>query len=214
MAGIQHAEPGDLTFLANTKYEAAVAHTRASAVLLRDEAPPAPCAMLRTPEPYLAFARAVGFFAPAWRPAPGIHALAAVAAGASIGRDVSIGAFVSIGEGAGIGENTVVFPNVTIGAGARIGADCVIHSNVAIRERVVIGSRVVLQNGVVIGSDGYGFVRRGDGTHEKIPQIATVVIEDDVELGANTTVDRPAVGERRVSAAARKSITSCRSATA
>jgi UDP-3-O-[3-hydroxymyristoyl] glucosamine N-acyltransferase len=198
VAGIQHAQPGDLTFLGNPKYEAAVAHTRASAVLLRDEAPPAPCAMLRTSDPYLAFARAVGFFAPAWRPAPGIHALAAVAADARIGRDVSIGAFVSIGEGASIGDNTVVFPNVTIGPGAQVGADCVIHSNVAIRERVIIGTRVVLQNGVVIGSDGYGFVRRGDGTHEKIPQIATVVIEDDVELGANTTVDRPAVGETRI----------------
>ena len=198
VAGIQHAEPGDLTFLANARYEAAVAHTRASAVLLRDGAPPAPCATLRTPDPYLAFARAVAFFAPAWRPAAGIHALAAVAADASIGRDVSIGAFVSIGEGAAIGDNTVVFPNVTIGPGARIGTDCVIHSNVAIRERVVIGSRVVLQNGVVIGGDGYGFVRRGDGTHEKIPQVATVVIEDDVELGANATVDRPAVGETRI----------------
>ena len=198
VAGIQHAEPGDLTFLANARYEAAVAHTRASAVLLRDGAPAAPCATLRTPDPYLAFARAVAFFAPAWRPAAGIHALAAVAADASIGRGVSIGAFVSIGEGAAIGDNTVVFPNVTIGPGARIGTDCVIHSNVAIRERVVIGSRVVLQNGVVIGGDGYGFVRRGDGTHEKIPQVATVVIEDDVELGANAAVDRPAVGETRI----------------
>ena len=99
-----------------------------------------------------------------------------------------------------IGDRTVVFPNVTIGPGARIGADCVIHSNVAIRERVTIGDRVVLQNGVVVGGDGYGFVRRGDGTHEKIPQVATVVIEDDVELGANTTVDRPAVGETRIKA--------------
>jgi len=97
-----------------------------------------------------------------------------------------------------IGDRTVVFPNVTIGAGAQVGADCVIHSNVSIRERVVIGDRVILQNGVVVGSDGYGFVRRGDGTHEKIPQVAHVVIEDDVELGANTTVDRPAVGETRI----------------
>jgi UDP-3-O-[3-hydroxymyristoyl] glucosamine N-acyltransferase len=76
----------------------------------------------------------------------------------------------------------------------------VIHSNVSIRERVTIGNRVILQNGVVVGGDGYGFVRRGDGTHEKIPQVATVVIEDDVELGANTTIDRPAVGETRVKA--------------
>src|SRR6185295_14582932 len=118
----------------------------------------------------------------------------------TIGDAVSIGAFVAVGEAATIGDRTIVFPNVTIGAGARLGADCVIHSNVSIRERVIIGDRVVLQNGVVIGGDGYGFVRRGDGTHEKIPQVASVVIEDDVELGANTTVDRPAVGETRIKA--------------
>ena len=198
VAGIQHAQPGDLTFLANPKYESALARTRASAVLLRDDAPPAPCATLRTRDPYLAFARAVGLFAPAWRPASGVHPMAAVASDARLGLNVSIGAFVAVGEGASVGDNTVVFPNVTIGPGAQVGRDCVIHSNVAIRERVIIGNRVILQNGVVIGSDGYGFVRRGDGTHEKIPQIATVVIEDEVELGANTTVDRPAVGETRI----------------
>ena len=198
VAGIQHAQPGDLTFLANSKYESAMAQTRASAILLSEGAVTAPCAMLRTADPYLAFARAVKLFAPAWRPATGVHAMAAVADDARMGADVSIGAFVSIGGGAVIGDRTVVFPNVTIGPGAQLGSDCVIHSNVSIRERVVIGDRVVLQNGVVVGSDGYGFVRRGDGTHEKIPQVASVVIEDDVELGANTTVDRPAVGETRI----------------
>jgi UDP-3-O-[3-hydroxymyristoyl] glucosamine N-acyltransferase len=198
VAGIQHAQPGELTFLANPKYESALMRTRASAVLLREDAPAAPCAMLRTPDPYLAFARAVGIFAPPWRPPSGIHPLAAIAAEAEIGQNVSIGAFVSVAEDAHVGNNTVIFPNVTIGPGARVGDDCIIHSNVAIREGVTIGNRVILQNGVVIGSDGYGFVRRGDGTHEKIPQVATVVIEDDVELGANTTVDRPAVGETRI----------------
>lgn len=198
VAGIQQAQAGDLTFLANPKYESAMAHTRASAVLLRDDAPAAPCAMLRTADPYLAFARAVGLFAPAWRPDPGIHPMAIVAADARLGEGVSIGAFVSVGAGVVVGDRTVVFPNVTIGPGTRIGADCVVHSHVSLRERITIGDRVILQNGVVVGSDGYGFVRRGDGTHEKIPQVATVVIEDDVELGANTTVDRPAVGETRI----------------
>lgn len=198
VAGIQQAGPGDLTFLANSKYESMLARTGASAVLLREDAPAAPCAMLRTQDPYLAFARAVGLFAPAWRPPPGVHSTAVVASDAHLGSNVSIGALVAIGEGAVVGDNTIVLANVTIGPGAKIGDDCVIHSNVAIRERVTIGNRVVLQNGVVIGSDGYGFVRRGDGTHEKIPQVATVVIEDDVELGANTTVDRPAVGETRI----------------
>jgi UDP-3-O-[3-hydroxymyristoyl] glucosamine N-acyltransferase len=208
VAGIQDAGPGDLTFVANPKYLSALSTTRASAVLLRDDASldaardkPAPSvAVLRTADPYLAFARAVGIFAPQWKPAPGVDAMAAVAGDATLGADVSIGAFVAVGQGATIGDRTIVFPNVTIGAGARIGADCVVHSNVAIREHVTIGDRVILQNGVVVGGDGYGFVRRGDGTHEKIPQVATVVIEDDVELGANTTVDRPAVGETRIKA--------------
>ena len=200
VAGIQDAGPGDLTFVANAKYEKALPNTRASAVILREDAPAAPCASLRTRDPYLAFARAVGLFAPVQRPAAGIDRHAAVAADARLGQNVSIGAFVAIGEGATIGNGTIIFPNVTIGPGTRIGDDCVIHSNVSIRERVTIGNRVVLQNGVVIGADGYGFVRRGDGTHEKIPQVATVVIDDDVELGANTTVDRPAIGETRIRA--------------
>jgi UDP-3-O-[3-hydroxymyristoyl] glucosamine N-acyltransferase len=200
VAGIESAGAGQITFLANAKYQAAVARTNASAIILRDEHLSAPCAILRTPDPYLMFARAVGVFAPAWRPISGIHAMAAVSSSATVGQDVSIGAFVAVGEGVRIGARTVVFPNVTIGAGATIGDDCVIHSNVAIRERVTIGNRVILQNGVVVGGDGYGFVRRGDGTHEKIPQVAVVIIEDDVELGANTTIDRPAVGETRIKA--------------
>ena len=198
--GIHEAGPGDVTFLANSKYEKALATTTASAVIARDDAPAAPCAMLRARDPYLAFARAVRLFTPEDRPRPGIHAVSAIAPNAVLGRDVSIGPFVAIGDGAVIGDRTVVHANVTVGAGTRIGSDCVIHSNVSIRERVTLGDRVVLQNGVVVGGDGYGFVRRGDGTHEKIPQVAAVVIEDDVELGANTTVDRPAVGETRIRA--------------
>jgi UDP-3-O-[3-hydroxymyristoyl] glucosamine N-acyltransferase len=200
VAGMQDAQPGDITFLANPKYEKLLASTRATAVILKEEAPAAPCAMLRARDPYLAFARAVSLFAPVSRPAPGIHALAAIAPDAHIGADASVGPFVAIGEGARIGDRSVIYPNVTIGAGAQVGSDCIIHSNVAVRERCTLGDRVILQNGVVVGGDGYGFVRRGDGTHEKIPQVAVVVIEDDVELGANTTVDRPAVGETRIKA--------------
>jgi UDP-3-O-[3-hydroxymyristoyl] glucosamine N-acyltransferase len=144
VSGIEDAGPGDVTFVANAKYEKAVRSTRASAIILRRDAPPAPCAVLRAADPYLAFARAVGLFAPVERPAAGIHAMAAVAPDARLGRDVSVGAFVSIGEGATVGDRTVILPNVTIGRGARIGTDCVIHSNVAIRERVTIGDRVTL----------------------------------------------------------------------
>ena len=203
VAPIHDAGPGDVTFVANRKYEKALATTRASAVILRAGAPSAPCSVLRSDEPYLAFAHAVGIFAPDDRPAPGVHPMTAIAADVRLGAGVSIGAFVAVGAGASIGDRTVVYPNVTIGPGARIGDDCVVHANVSIRERVEVGHRVVLQDGVVLGGDGYGFVRRADGTHEKIPQVAAVVIEDDVELGANTTVDRPAVGETRIKAGAK-----------
>jgi UDP-3-O-[3-hydroxymyristoyl] glucosamine N-acyltransferase len=203
VAAIHDAGPGDVTFLTNPKYEKALAGTRASAVILHVDGPGAPCATLRSPEPYLAFARAVGLFAPDDRPAAGVHALTAIAPDARLGAGVAIGAFVAIGAGASIGDRTAVYPNVTIGPGVRIGDDCVIHANVSIRERVAIGHRVVLQDGVVLGGDGYGFVRRRDGTHEKIPQVAAVVVEDDVEIGANTTVDRPAVGETRIKAGAK-----------
>jgi len=203
VTGIDAAGPGDVTFVANARYEKFIPSTRASAIILRRGGPAAPCAVLRAADPYLAFARAVGLFAPIDRPVPGVHALAAVAPTAALGADVSLGPFVVVGDGVTIGDRTVVMPNVTIGREARIGTDCLIHSNVAIRERVIIGNRVILQNGVVVGADGYGFVRRGDGTHEKIPQVAAVVIEDDVELGANTTVDRPAVGETRIQAGAK-----------
>jgi UDP-3-O-[3-hydroxymyristoyl] glucosamine N-acyltransferase len=198
VAGIQDAQPGDVTFLANSKYEKALSTTNASAVILKEGAPAAPCAMLRAADPYLAFARAVRLFNPESRPAPGVDRLAAVAMDVRLGAEVSIGPFAVIGEGASIGDRTVIHANVTIGPGSRLGSDCVIHSNVAIRERCAIGDRVILQNGVVVGSDGYGFARRGDGTHEKIPQVATVVIEDDVEIGANSAVDRPAIGETRI----------------
>ncbi|HTG88833.1 MAG TPA: UDP-3-O-(3-hydroxymyristoyl)glucosamine N-acyltransferase [Vicinamibacterales bacterium] len=203
VAGLEQAGEGDLTFFANRKYAAALRRTRASAVIIGEDAPPAPCAMLRTRHPYLVFANALSVFAEPVHPAAGVDELSFVAPDASIGRDVSIGPFSSVGRGARIGERTVIYPNVCIGDGAVVGQDCVIHSHAAVRERVVIGNRVILQNGAVIGSDGYGFVRRPDGTHQKIPQAASVVIEDDVEIGANAAIDRPAVGETRIHAGAK-----------
>ena len=119
---------------------------------------------------------------------------------ATIGADVSIGPFVTIGAGAIVGARTTIHPNVTIGAGARVGDDCVLHSHTALRDGIVVGDRVILHNGVVVGSDGFGFARQKDGSHLKIPQLAAVVIEDDVEIGANSTIDRPAVGETRIGA--------------
>ena len=200
LAGLEQAAAGDLTFFANPKYAHALRDTRASAVILGDRDEAAPCAMLRTANPYLAFAHAVDLFAPRERPAPGVHRLADVAAGASIAPDASLAAFVSVGAGASVGARTILYPHVTVGPGARIGDDCVVHARASIRERVRIGNRVVIQDGAVIGSDGFGFARNPDGTHHKIPQIGAVVIDDDVEIGANATIDRPAVGETHVAA--------------
>ena len=203
VAGLEHAGPGDVTFFANPKYTPALRRTRATAVILGDDAPAAACAMLRTKDAYLAFANALTLFVSAPRPAPGIDELSHVETDATLGREVSIGPFSSVGHGARIGDRTVIYPNVCIGDGAVVGDDCIIHSHVAIRERVVIGSRVIIQNGAVIGGDGYGFVRRPDGTHQKILQTSAVVIEDDVEIGANTAIDRPAIGETRIESGAK-----------
>ena len=198
VSGIEDAGPGDLTFFTNKKYASALEQTRASAVILGNDVADAPCAMLRAPNPYLAVARAVGLFAEPWSPVPGIDPRAYVADGAAVAADASIGPFAVVEAGAAVGARTVVHAQATIGRGAQIGVDCIIHARVSIRERVRIGDRVVLQDGAVIGSDGYGFARAAYGTHVKIPQVGGVVIEDDVEVGANTTIDRPAVGETRI----------------
>ena len=200
VAGIEDAGPGDLTFFTNPKYARALRTTRASAVILSEKAETAPCAMLRVSHPYLAFAKAVELFAVSHRPPAGIHRLADVAPTADIAPDAVIGPFTTVGDGARVGARTVVYPHVTIGPGAQIGDDCVIHTHVSIRERVQIGNRVILQDGAVIGSDGFGFATTPDGTHYKIPQLGGVLIEDDVEIGANAAIDRPAVGETRIGA--------------
>jgi UDP-3-O-[3-hydroxymyristoyl] glucosamine N-acyltransferase len=205
LAGVDRAQGGDLTFVANSRYFSQLPSTKASAVILDDHAPAglAPCAVLRSPHPYLAFARALSLLVQTAAPPRGVDAASAVAPDATLGADVSIGPFVTIGAGAAVGDRTVIYPNVVIGNGVRLGDDCVVHSHVSIRDRVRIGHRVVLQDGCVIGSDGFGFVKQADGTHFKIPQHADVVIEDDVEIGANTTIDRPAVGETRIGAGAK-----------
>jgi UDP-3-O-[3-hydroxymyristoyl] glucosamine N-acyltransferase len=200
VAGIEDASPGDLTFFTNPKYAPELRRTRASAVILGEQAEAAPCAMLRTRHPYLAFAHAVALFADPWRPPAGVHPLASIGDNVTLGDGVSIGPFAAIADGARIGARTIVHSHTAIGRHVTIGDDCVLHTRVTVRERIQIGHRVILQDGVVIGSDGFGFARRPDGTHQKIPQIGGIVIEDDVEIGANSAIDRPAVGETRIGA--------------
>lgn len=203
VAALDRAGPGDLTFLANAKYRAQLASTRASAVIVGEAEQiegSVPFAILRTRDPYVALANALRLFVEPARPPSGIDSLAAIASTATIDAEPAIGPFVAVGARAAIGARALIFPNVTIGAGVVIGDDCVIHSGVSIRDHVQIGHRVTILDGAVIGSDGFGFAKRSDGTHLKIPQHAAVVIEDDVEIGANTTIDRPAVGETRIQA--------------
>lgn len=198
VAAIEDAGPGDLTFLANSKYASQLTRLRASAIIATAEVNNVPCAVVRSRNPYLAFARATRLLNPESRPAPGVHRLALVDPGAVLEEGVTVGPFAVVAAGARIGARSILHAHVVIGAGATLGPDCLLHARVSIREGVVIGARCVVQDGAVVGSDGFGFAHREDGTHEKIPQVATVVIEDDVEIGANTTIDRPAVGETRV----------------
>jgi UDP-3-O-[3-hydroxymyristoyl] glucosamine N-acyltransferase len=198
VTGIEDAGPGDLTFLANPKYASLVTQTRASAIIVAENAPPAPCAMLRSEHPYRSFADALGVLGRNEQPAPGIHPSAIVAPDARLGADVSIGPLAVVGAGAEIGDRVVLHAHVVVGPGARIGPDSILHPRVSLRDRSVLGARVIVQDGAVIGSDGFGFVTDGDGLHHKIPQQSVVVVEDDVEIGANTTIDRPAVGETRI----------------
>jgi UDP-3-O-[3-hydroxymyristoyl] glucosamine N-acyltransferase len=200
VATLEAAGPGDLSFLSNPKYAPQLAATKASAVIVGEDAAPAPCATLNARDPYLAFAAAAALLAPDDRPAPGVSPSAHVDPSAALGPGCHIGAFASVGEGAVVGAHTVIHPHAVIYAGVIVGDDCVIHAHASIRERCRIGDRVIIQNGAVIGSDGFGFAPRPDGTYQKIPQTAPVVIEDDVEIGANTTIDRPAVGETRIRA--------------
>lgn len=201
--GIERAQPGDVTFVANSKYQPQIASTAASAIIVPTALAVShtAAAILRTDHPYLAFARALGLLAPpAAPPEPGVHPTSVVAPDATLGPDVAVGPLAVIGPGAVIGARTAIHALAVVGEGAIVGDDCVVHAHVSIREHVRIGHRVVLQDGAVIGGDGFGFVKQPDGTHLKIPQRAGVVIEDDVEIGANTTIDRPAVGETRIGA--------------
>jgi UDP-3-O-[3-hydroxymyristoyl] glucosamine N-acyltransferase len=204
IAGIEHAEPGQVTFLANRRYFPLLKTTRASAVLIEDgialERQPnlPPIAALRTPNPYLAFAHAIELFYQPPRYKPGIHSTAIIAKSARIGVNAHIGPYCFIDEDAEIGQNAVLHSFVTIYRGASIGDHFCAHAHAVVREFCRIGHRVILQNGVVIGGDGLGFAKQKDGTWYKMQQSGPAVLEDDVEVQANACVDRATVGETRI----------------
>ena len=206
MAGIEGAAPGHLTFLANPRYRHAVQITRASAIFIGEGVPieraegVPPLAALRSSNAYLDFARAIELFHEPVRYAPGIHPTAVVAPTAQIGSGAHIGPYCFVDDGVRIGRNAVLHSFVAIYRDAQIGDDFLAHSHTSVRDGCRIGNRVVLQNGVVIGADGFGFAREANGHWYKILAAGISVLGDDVEIQANSCVDRATLGETRVNA--------------
>jgi UDP-3-O-[3-hydroxymyristoyl] glucosamine N-acyltransferase len=201
-AGLEDAGPGQLTFVANPKYIPLARSTRASAVLVEPGFETISAATLRVANPYLAFARALERLYDLPIYAPGVHPTAVIALSAQIGPDAHIAAYAVIGDNVIVGPNAIVLPHVVIYPGAQIGSHFFAHAHAVVRENCRLGDHVTLQNGVIIGSDGFGFARHsspapGTAWH-KIPQTGPAVLEDHVEVQANSTVDRASIGETRI----------------
>lgn len=194
VAPIEDAPAGTLTFVANPRYRPYLKTTHAAAVIVAATEADVPLPALRARDPYLAFAQALELFYVAPPQQVGIHPTAQVASTAQIGRNAAIGPYSVVGEGAVLGDDARLDAHVVIYPEVRIGNEFRAYANVTVRERVIIGDRVTLQSGCVIGGDGFGYVLGADGQARKIVQAGTVVIEDDVEIGANSTVDRATVG--------------------
>jgi UDP-3-O-[3-hydroxymyristoyl] glucosamine N-acyltransferase len=193
---LAHAHQEAIVLVADPRRIPAAEASAAGALLIGSTAPEVRKPALRAQNVRAAFARVLGAFAPAPQ-AEGIHPTAVVAPDAQVGRDVTLGPLVVVEAGAAVGDRSVLRAGVTVGARARIGADCLLHPNVTIYPDTVIADRVIIHGGAVIGSDGFGYATE-DGVHIKIPHVGRVVIEDDVEIGANVTVDRATLGETRI----------------
>lgn len=200
VASVQDAGPGDVTFIANPRYLTDLATTGASAVILGDDVDTSLPA-IRVADPYFAFLKAIEAFAqPVTDVFPeGIHPTASVHPSAEIGEGARIGPYAVIDRDCCVGKNTILGAGTVLLRDVRVGSSCLIYPRVTIREGCRIGNRVILHVGVVIGSDGFGFAK-GEGIYHKIPQIGRVIIEDDVEIGANSCVDRATTGRTVVSA--------------
>ncbi|MEE8349455.1 MAG: UDP-3-O-(3-hydroxymyristoyl)glucosamine N-acyltransferase [Acidobacteriota bacterium] len=198
VAGIDDAERDQLTFVSNPKYLSQIQSTRAGAIILSPKAPSSSIPTLICENPYLSFAHAIELFYQPPEPVPGIHPTATVADTSTLGENCSIGANTVIGEGVQLGDNAVLYPNVVIYPHARIGDDFQAHAHSVVREHCRIGDRVILQNGAIVGSDGFGFAPEADESYYKMRQSGIAVLEDDVEVGANTCIDRATVGETRI----------------
>jgi UDP-3-O-[3-hydroxymyristoyl] glucosamine N-acyltransferase len=198
VSGIDQAAPGQLTFVHNPKYAAAAKITRASAVIVDEKFPAVSTGMLRTGNPYLAWAKAVELFYQAPRYAPGIHPTAVVHPKAKIGKNAHLGPYVTIDEDVEVGDNAVLLAHVAIYRGVKIGHNFFAHTHSVVREFCQIGDNVLLQNAVIIGSDGFGFAKNESGHWHKIVQSGKVVIANDVEIQAGTCIDRANVGQTSI----------------
>ncbi len=204
VAGIREAKAGQLTFLSNPTYERYLSTTAASAVVVSEEyrrdAAGEGRSLLVSSDPYDAFARAMEFLVDEESAAEeGVHETAVVAANATLGCDVAIGAGAVVMDGASVGDGSRIQAGAYVGPGVSIGHDCVIHPNVTLEARCTVGDRVIIHAGSVVGSDGFGFATAAEGGgHRKVPQIGTVVVEDDVEIGSNVCIDRATVGSTRI----------------
>ncbi len=191
---IRQARPGDLTFLSDPRYRPYLTGTRAAAALVGRDLPEAPCTRIEVEQPFTAFLRVLEVYPPSQPAHPvGIDPTAAIAEDAELGDRVAIGPHAFVGAGARLGDNVVLYPNVFVGARCSIGSDTVVYANASLREDTRVGRRCIIHCGASIGSDGFGFVPR-DGRHEKVPQVGDVELGDDVEVGANSTIDRAAFG--------------------
>ena len=197
VAGLNEADQGQITFVAGNRFTQ-LEQSRASAAIVPLNAPKLPLPLLRVKNPRLAFARSIELLAVKICQPAGIHEKAVIGKNVVIGADPSIQACVVIDEDVTIGDRVTIYPGAWIGRGTTVGDDVVIYSNVNIRENVRIGNRVILHAGATIGSDGFGYATDG-GRHHKIPQVGGVIIGDDVEIGANSTVDRATLGNTVIS---------------
>jgi UDP-3-O-[3-hydroxymyristoyl] glucosamine N-acyltransferase len=192
--GIDEAREGDITFVANPKYQKKMASTRASAIIVARPPEGSDRNFLVVKDPYMAMARILSLFYPEEKPPSGISSRAVVEEGAQVGADVTIFPNVFVGRNAKIERGVTLYPGVCIGHDAFIGEDSVLYPNVTVYRRTIVGKRVILHAGVVVGSDGFGFANPGRDNF-KVPQVGHVQIDDDVEIGANTTIDRGTLGK-------------------
>lgn len=197
LAAIHDAGPDQITFVARQQYAKLIEASRAAAFIVSPELQAITRPLLITPNPYLAYAKIAAVFAPPLRRWPGVSNQAMLGRNCLLGADVSIAPFVWLGDDVRLGDRVTLMPGVVVGHGAVIGNDTTLHANVTVYDRCQLGERVIVHSGTVIGADGFGFAPDG-AAFTKIPQLGTVVIEDEVEIGANCTIDRGALGETRI----------------